>query len=65
MPHISLFYGQSLPTEILDIAKNYKLNTQNISFDKIRIIKDCSVENYSCIEKWENLFEISFGTIHK
>ncbi|WP_298772311.1 hypothetical protein [uncultured Shewanella sp.] len=50
-PHISLFYGNDS-----DIPENKALaapHLDSLTFNKIRLMSDCSDETYACVASWE------------
>ncbi|MCL1126263.1 hypothetical protein [Shewanella surugensis] len=58
-PHISLFYGNES-----DIPEDKVLSAphlENLNFNKISLMSDCSEETYACVSSWEEYASMSLN----
>lgn len=58
-PHIALFYGDKIPSAIIDVPKEYLYKIDKPQITSIALIKKgCSFRNYRCVETRKIVSEI-------
>ena len=61
LPHITLYYGKYIPSDIIDIPKKYLYKLSQPKLVKAILVMDnCLSKDYSCINEQKQLSEASF-----